>query len=615
MRKTALIAYFVCCCCSLFCQVSDETIESKIDSAWNILNSGSDISRAFEISDELLEIGIKQSDYQARVMAYQIKGEYYFYSPNTDSSLYWIRKAFELAKEKNDQTEMGHASTGIAGALARKGNYSDAISHFDRSLRIWKNLRDTNNIIFTTLRKAELLNDADHHSLAMMSYSEAVDLSSETGDLENLGYALIGIGIIHKKQKNYVLAEENLNKSIDIFNEMNLPTGVATAKSNLALVLKDKGKYREAYDIYPNLIKHYESINYAEGVTICTGNMAVCSNRMGNHERALEEATRGLELAKKSESERSKIDLLNEMGIAYLALGKPSEALKWSQKSKKLADQNYAQELQSNAAKTLSDIHAALGNHQKSLEYFKNYAAINDSIYELEKSRQILELQQLHKTAEKEKEIEVLKSEAQLNSLKQKSLVGGILGLMLLSTIIINREIKRRKKTKALHHSELQLSKIERERLEDQLAFKNRELTAQALHIIQKNKMLQEIKDDLELMKNTEKGEPVDIKKVFHKISFEKQVDKNWGQFIQTFKETNESFFNTLVKHFPDLTKSELRLCALIKMNMANKDIAIMLNISDDGVKKARYRLRKKLNLDSDENLNRFILQIEKVFV
>ncbi|HSW67404.1 MAG TPA: hypothetical protein VLH16_02385, partial [Bacteroidales bacterium] len=58
----------------------------------------------------------------------------------------------------------------------------------------------------------------------------------------------------------------------------------------------------------------------------------------------------------------------------------------------------------------------------------------------------------------------------------------------------------------------------------------------------------------------------------------------------------------------PDLTSSDLRLCAYLRLNLSSKEIAPLLNISVRGVEERRYRLRKRLKLNSEQNLSEFIL-------
>ena len=68
-------------------------------------------------------------------------------------------------------------------------------------------------------------------------------------------------------------------------------------------------------------------------------------------------------------------------------------------------------------------------------------------------------------------------------------------------------------------------------------------------------------------------------------------------------------FFTNLKERYPDLTPGDLRLCALLRLNMPTKDMARMQNLSVRGVEAARYRLRKKLNLPEGQSLVDFMIQ------
>jgi DNA-binding CsgD family transcriptional regulator len=69
----------------------------------------------------------------------------------------------------------------------------------------------------------------------------------------------------------------------------------------------------------------------------------------------------------------------------------------------------------------------------------------------------------------------------------------------------------------------------------------------------------------------------------------------------------HHEFFTELKAFFPDLTQKELRLCAFVRMNLTNKEIASILNISVRGVETARYRLRKRLSLNHEEDMAEFL--------
>ncbi len=68
--------------------------------------------------------------------------------------------------------------------------------------------------------------------------------------------------------------------------------------------------------------------------------------------------------------------------------------------------------------------------------------------------------------------------------------------------------------------------------------------------------------------------------------------------------DVHPEFFTEIQSRFPQLSASDLRMLALLKLNLNSKEIAGILNISPDSVKKSRYRLRKKMELPEEENIS-----------
>jgi DNA-binding CsgD family transcriptional regulator len=124
--------------------------------------------------------------------------------------------------------------------------------------------------------------------------------------------------------------------------------------------------------------------------------------------------------------------------------------------------------------------------------------------------------------------------------------------------------------------------------------------------MIQKNDLLQELKEKLE----NNNGPAIDasVSKIINKGLTQ---DNEWSDFNKHFESINKNFFSRIKQAFPDISPNELKICALIKMNLSIKEMASILNISPDSVKTARYRLRKKLNLNTEDNLTDFILNLQ----
>jgi len=74
----------------------------------------------------------------------------------------------------------------------------------------------------------------------------------------------------------------------------------------------------------------------------------------------------------------------------------------------------------------------------------------------------------------------------------------------------------------------------------------------------------------------------------------------------------HNNFLTTLKIRFPDLSSTDLKLCAYLRLNLSSKEIAQLMNISLKGVEISRYRIRKKLNLATEINLYDFLIEAVK---
>jgi len=142
---------------------------------------------------------------------------------------------------------------------------------------------------------------------------------------------------------------------------------------------------------------------------------------------------------------------------------------------------------------------------------------------------------------------------------------------------------------------------------------KNRELTHTALNIIHNNEFNMELrKEIMEIdIEFGTKNKQLSIKlnELKSKVS-NKVKNEAWQQFDSYYQQSNPEFFKNLTAQFNDLSPAEIKICAFLRLNLNTKDIASILCLSIDTIKTLRYRLRKKLNLNTDENLYNFLINI-----
>ena len=161
--------------------------------------------------------------------------------------------------------------------------------------------------------------------------------------------------------------------------------------------------------------------------------------------------------------------------------------------------------------------------------------------------------------------------------------------------------------------SELELSRVRRQKLETEVRFKNQELASATLHLVQKREMLAGLKSDLSKllgkMRNQE-ARPQDLQKLIRLVERDLENDSEWDQFAHHFDQVHQGFLGRLKEKYPVLSPNDLKLCAYLRMNLSSKEIAPMMAISVRGVEAGRYRLRKKIDLPNDANLRELMMNI-----
>ena len=170
-----------------------------------------------------------------------------------------------------------------------------------------------------------------------------------------------------------------------------------------------------------------------------------------------------------------------------------------------------------------------------------------------------------------------------------------------------NKIIEQNKKELELEKlkNEKEIIRIKNEQLEKDNKDKNNELAASTMSIIKKNELLTQIKEQLQSIDKDEVTKPV-IKIIDKSLNHK----ENWEMFKEAFEMVDGEFFKHLKERHSNLSPNDLKLCAYLRLNLSSKEVSQLINISPRSVEVKRYRLRKKLDLDNNENLTNYILSI-----
>ena len=210
-------------------------------------------------------------------------------------------------------------------------------------------------------------------------------------------------------------------------------------------------------------------------------------------------------------------------------------------------------------------------------------------------------------------------------SLEGYMLYAVVLGLTLVLFYVFHRK-KIEKEQKLLHlkfdeeqrevlkekniENEKRLAELKNESLRNEIKLKSKQLANTAMALVKKNEILLELRKEISSHKNS-------FNNIFSYTNILKKIDTSishkdeWKVFEYNFNQVHEEFFNVLKSKHPILNAKDLRICAYIKMNLSTKEIAPLLNISTRGVETQRYRLKSKLELDSEQSLTEYLLNFK----
>ncbi|MEM9337394.1 MAG: LuxR C-terminal-related transcriptional regulator [Bacteroidota bacterium] len=168
-------------------------------------------------------------------------------------------------------------------------------------------------------------------------------------------------------------------------------------------------------------------------------------------------------------------------------------------------------------------------------------------------------------------------------------------------TVILETEETIRIKHRIALEAERKRAEEQQERAELELSYKNEELVNFALQITQKNEFIESLNQKIESIK---KHHPIpELKELEEVIRINANITEDREAFENHVQLLCEGFFSRLSQSYSGLSVNDKRLAVLIRLNLSSKEISSVLNISPKSVDMSRYRLRKKMNLDSGVNL------------
>jgi tetratricopeptide (TPR) repeat protein len=452
---------------------------------------------------------------------------------------------------------------------------------------------------------------------AIKSFEQAITLAEEAEDTMLLAGCYNSLGLVYKIQGgrngNVAYSQKALlyeNRALEVYQSVKDTVKLLGIYSNLGIIHRDLKDFKNAEKAFS------KGLSLAKEAGINTYNIGILNANLSqiyldyykNYDRAIVLLNEAIRIYNKNGIRSSLEHAYRNISYNYTGKKEYAKAIEYANKAIAIAEEVDDDHRRINAYEALSFAQKNAGLFEESLANYLHVKALEDSLFSVENTNIIAEMDAKFETVKKDARIKVLNTNAKLDKLQKMALSIGVILVLLIAAAVIFGMSQKRKREVGLSEKErvIEAEKLKNAHLE--LELKQKVLTAKVLQLAHKNEFLNTLENQLEKLKlNVDSGVSRTGNRISRLIKRDIESDTQWEQFAQEFTSIHQGFLSRLVEKFGTFSKSEVRLISLLKMNMTSKEIADIMGISDGGVKKARYRLRKKMNLE-DSELQGFLL-------
>lgn len=524
-----------------------------------------------------------------------------------DSSFYYLQLLKKNALKMHRPDYVSDAYTSLGLYYFYKGKYFDAETHLLKAIKLQESAHDSVRLAhaYNVLAGIYGVNGAYKKSIQILY--KALKIYEARHNMEGMETVYNNWGYLYMKLNRYHKAEYYFKRALATINENHLNKNKGFLYNNIGICYKQFESFDSAYYFFHKALKEYSSHKTNNAIPMVyqsLGNLYAFHWDKPDSARMIFE--KGIRLARRDDP-NSLVELYYSLGELEAKEQNYEQGLTALKKSLELAIKNKDLNGQKNAQYELYRIFKKTNRIPQSFSHFQQYVTLKDSIDNKAVRLSFARLEAKYKNEKNLIYIKQLKEKQRVNQHIRIVMVIGMITLVILVLLLIYG-ISQRKKRNAM---EKELLRVEKEKMDKELRYQNRQLASQSLIMMQKNKMLQLLYRSLkEAPKNPEEF-PKYLSRLKQQIKRTIQSEKDWEIFKLYFEQVNKTFFKKLKALNPELTQNDLRLAALIKLGFNIKESAAVLNLSPNSIKGSRYRLRTKLGLKKEEDLFQFIGNID----
>lgn len=529
-------------------------------------------------------------------------------STDLNRSEIFARQALVLAKKTDNKKLIGLLRAQLGDIAVLQDSLPKAEREYLAAIPLLIESEEFHRLILVYLSMGNRFIEKGDYTVAMGYYLKGMELSEDTDDPTYLPRLYNNLGIVYINTNKHKKALDYYSKALTLFEELQDTINIAGTTSNIGSIYIELEEYDIARQYYLKAYKIFKDISLIGGEAHVLFKLGLLDKMQQQYDEALQnlfESKRLLESESDGKSGSKSIFLAEiniHIGMGYFFLQQYSQAEEFLNIGFEVSWEQGQSSLIALASNYLSKVYKQNGDYKKALDQFILFKAYTDSSFNEDNVRKMtqLEMQYRFDMETKDSEIHRIAENQKRDGLIFIAIVISIGLFLILLIVALLLKLEKKKKLKV---------ELEREFLLEKLEHTNKELTTHVMYLLKKNEFILTIIEKLKKVRLDAKPEN---KKVMAELISELQSNTDtvsWEEFEVRFQQVHTDFYSKLSKQFPELSNNEIRLCAFFKLNMTSKEIAALTYQSLNSIKVARYRLRKKLQLNKEDNLVKFLAQ------
>lgn len=433
MFQRRKICSFWIVCLLLLSMVPERSFafQSKTDSLLNLISTASEDSNKVEL---LLDLG------------------WAFYNSKPIETVKYGHQAYSLSKSVNYKKGEVSALNIIGLGYDVRGEFTEAMTYYQLALELAETNDDLKMIPNIKNNMALIHQTRGDYGKAMEVFHEILNQIDEEEQQGLASVLLNNIGNIHSIQENHPKALEYYERSLAIERKLDYPIGISTALSNMGNEYQELDEMAKAFICFKEALSISQSVNDKAGEAIILSSIGELQQKKGLLDLADEYYPQALSIAKEIGDQVTEVEVLNRLASLRIEQENYSESVKFAKESLQIAREIGNKEGVKENLETLAKSHAAMRDFEAAYEYQNLFSAAKDSLYDNEKSKQIIELATQYETQKKEAENKLLKDQQAKNEviIQQRTFMGvaiaAILGLMSILAFVMFSNYRQKNK-------------------------------------------------------------------------------------------------------------------------------------------------------------------------